>query len=185
MDYIFTSARLGFRRWTGEDRIPFRSINASPTVMEYFPDVLSADQSDDLVDRAMHHFEDKGFGPYAVDRLDTVLPEFIGFVGLFTPGFQLEYGQNWTEILWRLHPDHWGVGLATEGASRVVRYAFEELGLEEIYSFTTISNKRSERVMQKTGMTRIRDFDHPSLSEDHPLLRHVLYCIKKNKIIET
>jgi len=54
------------------------------------------------------------------------------------------------------------------------------LDLKEIVSFTASSNKISERIMQKIGMIRDMsgDFDHPSLTLEHPLSRHVLYRIK-------
>lgn len=178
MKYLFKSDRLGFRQWTETDRMPFSRLNASSVVMEYFPATLSLEESNALVDRAITHFEDKGFGPYVVERLDTDRPTFIGFIGLFTPSFQLDYGDDWVEIGWRLHEDHWGIGIASEGARRVIDYAFTELDLPAIYSFTTIANKRSERVMQKIGMQHIGFFDHPKLDVDDPLLPHTLYRIE-------
>jgi hypothetical protein len=58
----------------------------------------------------------------------------------------------------------WNQGLATEGASEVLRYAFEELLLPEVVSFTVQDNLASRRVMEKIGMTRdlAGDFDHPA-----------------------
>jgi len=180
MKYIFQSDRLGFRHWTDADRIPFATMNADPVVMEYFPDVLTTAESNALVDRAIAHFADKGFGPYAVDRLDLDVPTFIGFIGLFTPSFELDYGSDWVEIGWRLHPDHWGIGLASEGAQRVIHYALEDLALPAVYSFTTITNTRSERVMQKIGMEHIGYFDHPKLDADDPLVPHTLYRVERH-----
>ena len=50
--------------------------------------------------------------------------------------------------------------------------------ITELYSFTSLPNLRSERVMQKIGMTRMKEFDHPLVPADHPLCKHVLYHIK-------
>jgi RimJ/RimL family protein N-acetyltransferase len=85
------------------------------------------------------------------------------------------------EIGWRLAFEHWGQGLATEGARAVLSYGFETLGLEQIVSFTVPANVRSRRVMEKLGMTHDPrdDFDHPSLAEGHRLRKHVLYRIKR------
>jgi ribosomal-protein-alanine N-acetyltransferase len=71
--------------------------------------------------------------------------------------------------------------LATEGARAVVRYGFEELGLDSVVSFTVPENLRSRRVMEKIGMTHDPrdDFDHPLLPEGHPLRRHVLYRLTR------
>jgi RimJ/RimL family protein N-acetyltransferase len=48
-------------------------------------------------------------------------------------------------------------------------------------SFTTVSNQRSRRVMERIGMMRdaAGDFDHPRVPEGHPLRRHVLYRLRR------
>jgi RimJ/RimL family protein N-acetyltransferase len=48
-------------------------------------------------------------------------------------------------------------------------------GLDEIVSFTAVTNARSIAVMERLGMTRIREFQHPQLPDGHPLRQHVLY----------
>jgi RimJ/RimL family protein N-acetyltransferase len=81
------------------------------------------------------------------------------------------------EVGWRLHPDHWGHGYATEAAGASLRFGFDEAGLVEIVAFTTTLNTRSQAVMERIGMARDpgADFDHPALPEGSPLRRHVLY----------
>jgi RimJ/RimL family protein N-acetyltransferase len=59
------------------------------------------------------------------------------------------------EIGWRLAAAHWNRGLATEGARRCLRYAFQELALPEVVAFTVPANLRSRRVMEKLGMSRL------------------------------
>ena len=58
------------------------------------------------------------------------------------------------EVGWRLHPDHWGHGYATEGAGASLRHGFESGGLDEIVAFTTALNTRSQAVMVRLGMVR-------------------------------
>jgi ribosomal-protein-alanine N-acetyltransferase len=89
-------------------------------------------------------------------------------VGDFTPAI---------EVGWRLAPDAWGHGYATEAAREAVRFGFEDVGLEQIVSFTVPANVRSRAVMERLGMTHdpTDDFDHPRLPEGDPLRRHVLY----------
>ena len=57
---------------------------------------------------------------------------------------------------------------------------FEEVGLDEIVSFTTVENIRSRHVMERIGMTRdpAEDFEHPNVAEGSPLRPHVLYRIQ-------
>jgi RimJ/RimL family protein N-acetyltransferase len=130
-----------------------------------------------MVDRIESHFRAKGFGLYAAELRNDA--RFIGYVGLHTPTFEAHFTPC-VEIGWRLASDVWGKGLATEGALAVVQHAFENLGLDQVVSFTVSANRRSIRVMEKIGMTRAAadDFEHPSLPACHPLRHHVLYRLR-------
>ena len=146
--------------------------------MEFMPALLTRSESDLLVERINEHFRDHGFGLYAAElREDRT---FIGYVGLAVPSFEARFTPC-VEVGWRLAANHWGRGLATEGARAVVKHAFGELGLDEIVSFTVPANVRSRRVMEKIGMTHdaSEDFDHPNLPVGHPLRRHVLYRLRR------
>ncbi len=171
------TARLILRHWRPEDREPFSILNADPVVMEYFPSPLSRTESDALADRIEAHFTKHRFGLWAVE-IPSVSP-FAGYVGLAVPSFQAHFTPC-VEIGWRLARERWGKGYATEGARAVLAFGFDELKLDEIVSFTTASNLRSRRVMDRIGMTHSveDDFDHPALPEGHPLRPHVLYRIR-------
>jgi len=73
--------------------------------------------------------------------------------------------------------EYWNNWYATEAAQACLSYAKENLPLHTIWSFTTLPNKSSERVMQKIGMTKMKEFLHPVVPEDRPLKQHVLYRI--------
>ena len=90
------------------------------------------------------------------------------------------------EVGWRLDSKFWGQGFAHEGAFAALKFGFEQLQLEEIVSFTTVTNVRSRRVMEKLGMHRREedDFDHPKLKPDHPLVHHVLYRLSQREWIQ-
>jgi ribosomal-protein-alanine N-acetyltransferase len=176
MMYVFKTPRLGFRKWKVEDRASFARLNGDEETMKYFPEPMTRKASDDLVDRIELHFEKHGYGYYAVDELST--GKFIGFIGFGRPRFDADFTPC-IEIGWRIHKDFWGNGYGTEGALACLDYAFDHLGLEEIYAMTATYNTPSERVMQKIGMMRIGAFDHPLIERGHPLERHVLYRIRR------
>lgn len=167
--------RLLLRQWREEDRQPFAELNADPETMRYFPATLTREESDAFVDRASELIEERGWGLWAVEVVGGA--PFVGFVGLNVTRFGPMEGT--VEVGWRLRREHWGNGYATEAAREALRFGFEELGLDEIVSFTSIPNTPSQRVMERIGMTRdpSRDFDHPSIPDGHPLQRHVLYAI--------
>lgn len=83
--------------------------------------------------------------------------------------------------------DYWGQGYATEGALAAIQFGFEQLWLPEIISMTAVINTRSQRVMQKLGMTcnRDEDFDHPFVPAGHRLQRHVLCRLSKRSFEST
>jgi len=168
------TTRLRLRRWLASDRVPFAALNADPLVMEHFPRVLSRDESNALADRIEAHFERHGFGLWAAEIRGSA--PFVGFVGLAVPSFEASFTPC-VEVGWRLAREHWGRGLATEGARAAVELASRDLGLREVVSYTVPANRRSRRVMEKLGMTHdpADDFDHPELPVGHPLRRHVLY----------
>ena len=125
-------------------------------------------------------WRDRGFGLWAVERLDT--GEFIGFIGSRSARWQAAFTPC-VEVGWRLAKKHWGHGYAPEaryglrwrGASRNV-----DLPDDEIVSFTTVANVKSQRVMEKIGMVHDRTTTSiirwcPTGSER----RHVLYRIDR------
>ena len=173
-----TTARLRLRHWREEDLSAFASMNADPRVMEFLPKVLSRAESDALASRISESFAIRGFGGWAIEVRG--IADFIGFAGLSVPRFEAHFTPC-VEIGWRLAYDFWGFGYATEAASAALEFGFQEIGLEEIVSFTTSKNRRSRRVMERLGMKRSEedDFLHPLLEESHPLRAHVLYRITR------
>jgi len=169
--------RLVLRQWQDEDLEPFAELNADPEVMRHFPGMLTREQSDAFVELQRNLLAERGWGLWAVEADSGV--GFIGFVGLAVPRFEAHFMPA-VEIGWRLRRGAWGHGYATEAAGGAADYAFDEIGLDEIVSFTTTANERSRRVMQRIGMSwdPTEDFDHPLLPPGHPLRRHVLYRLR-------
>lgn len=171
--------RLLMRRWRPDDRDRFAVINADVQVMRFFPAPLNRSESDALVDRIEAGFETNGFGLWALERRDN--REFIGFTGLSVVPSNIPCAPA-VEVGWRLHPDAWGQGFASEAARRALHRGFTEFAIDEIVSFTAAINLPSQRVMQRIGMTHDSsdDFDHPVLGRKHPLRPHVLYRITRS-----
>lgn len=168
---ILKTKRLILRPWKTEDLEPFAALNADPRVMEYYPSVLSREESDRFATKIQSQIEEKGWGLWAVAL--PGIAEFIGYVGL------QNVDDATVEIGWRLAFEYWGKGYATEGALECLQYAFKNLNLQQLVSFTSVQNMRSRAVMERIGMQHDPkdDFNHPRLPEGHPLQKHVLYRI--------
>ncbi|MBD5333906.1 MAG: GNAT family N-acetyltransferase [Bacteroides sp.] len=172
MKYIETD-RLILRSWRPEDLPLFAAINKDERVMRYFPATLTEEQTESFYNRIQAEFDRVGWGLYAVELKSDGI--FIGYVGLHGIGFDADFTPG-VEIGWRLAADYHNQGLATEAAEEVLKMA-KKSGLNKLYSFTAKPNLPSERVMQKIGMTKIGEFEHPDLSVGSPLRTHVLYAI--------
>lgn len=160
--YIETE-RLILRSWEAADRQLFAELNASKSVMKYFPNPLSVEESDDFADRIEKESEETGIGLYAVEIKET--GEFIDYVGFHRFSFDAPFSPGW-EIGWRISDIHWHNGYATEAAKARIDFAREKKFCEKIYSFTAIQNTPSENVMKRIGMKFEGTFMHPADSND-------------------
>lgn len=175
---VLRTDRLILRPFETADRAPFSELNADPAVMEWFPSTLTRAQSDDFADRIDVGFAARGWGLWAVDAVAVDgVAGFVGFVGLTPVPDDLPPAPA-VEVGWRLARAAWGRGIASEAATASLRFAFDELGLVEVVSFTAVPNERSQAVMCRIGLTRRpeRDFDHPRLDPASRLYRHVVYA---------
>ncbi len=170
--------RLLLREWRRGDLEPFAQLNADPAVAELLAGPLPREESDALAGRIVAGWRERGYGLWAVERIEEGM--FLGFTGLSLPRWAPEPS---VEIGWRLARHAWGHGYATEAARTAVRFAFEDLALDALVSYTAVTNARSRRVMERLGMHRDRpepfDFLHPRLPEGHPLREHVTYRLSR------
>jgi len=171
----FSTDHLRAERRSAADFDDLRRLHQDPRAMATLAAdgrPLPAEQTRQSLQASLDHWERYGYGIWTFRaRADG---QFVGYCGL---RHSQVAGRPEVELLYALLPDYWGRGLATEAASAVVQWAFDEHGLVEIWASTQAANTRSRRVMEKIGMTRDPrdDFDHPLLAEGHPLRRHVLY----------
>jgi RimJ/RimL family protein N-acetyltransferase len=166
------------RDWKESDFEPFAEMNSDPEVMRYFQAPMTRSESLDTFSRIREEIAQRGWGVWAIEAEGR----FAGMVGLHVPEWQLPFSPC-VEVLWRLRKEFWGHGIAYEAANRAIEDGFSKAGLEEIVSFTTASNLRSIRLMERLGFERDHqgDFDHPAVLLGHSLRRHVLYRKKKPK----
>jgi RimJ/RimL family protein N-acetyltransferase len=185
MIHTLHTKRLMLRQWKDSDFAAFAKMNADEEVMQYFPNTLTEIQSDHFASTLKSLISTRGWGLWAVELTHAeggLLPaEFIGFVGLHQPDVELPFiqGEQCTEIGWRLDKKYWHQGIACEAATAVLTFAFETLKLPKVISFTSNRNQPSKKLMQRIGMSDLKqNFKHPALPDHHELAEHVLYEIK-------
>ena len=156
---MIRTERLLLRRWTDADRAPFAAMNADPVVMEHMQGL----------DVARSRWMRSSIGSSATGR------SMAGACG--RSRCRASPRSSATSACGRptTSPTGWsrsaGAWRARTGAtatprrrrSEALRFGFEEVGLDEIVSFTVPQNVRSRRVMERIGLVRdpAGDFDHP------------------------
>ncbi len=140
--------RLSMRNFTLADFDDLYALNSDPSVMKFIADgtVSTRDEVAGALRRFVRYptlYPDLGI--WHTSRRDT--GAFIGF-------FALNYAGKSTdiEIGYRLLRNAWGLGFATEGATALAQYGFDDLGLDRIIGVTLPGNKPSQRVLMKAGL---------------------------------
>ena len=180
--FFIETKRIGLRKFTASDLDAFAALNSDPKVMQFFPSPLTKEQSVALIDRINKHIDDNGFGLWAAELRAT--NEMMGFVGMQVVPYETDFTPA-VEIGWRLARKFWGKGYASEASIACLQYAFNKLNLDKVVSFTALSNQKSYAVMERIGMKKSGEFDHPKIKKGHPLERHVLYEISKQEFQST
>ena len=141
-----STERFVLRRFVESDAPLLAAMNMDPEVMRYIrpPDA----DPDGALERARAIIARQrgNYGLWAIE--DKPSGELLGWGALK----DLD-GTKEIEVGYGLRPEAWGRGVATEIARELVRYGFEDLGLQRIVAVTQPPNMASRNVLTKLGMT--------------------------------
>jgi RimJ/RimL family protein N-acetyltransferase len=164
------TGRLVLRPWTEADVDPLAAIFAEPAFWHYpFGRGLTREETEQFLRRQLEHWATHGFGLWAAELKDG--RRLIGYIGLALATW-LPQVMPAVEVGWRLHPDHWGRGLATEGGRASLGHGFGALALDRIIAIVMPENVASRRVMAKLGMVQTsttRDAERDVALEIHEI----------------
>lgn len=164
----FQTHRLIALRLRSEDWSELCRLYQDPRVMATLSidgSVLSEDEVRQRLQQHLEHWDCHGFGVWMFrDKVDG---RFIGRAGLKNSHVG---GNDEVELLYTVMSEYWGKGLATEMAEAILTISFEQLGLADVVCFTLLTNRASQRVMEKVGFKYERNIIHVGLP-------HVFYCI--------
>ncbi|CAN5465486.1 GNAT family N-acetyltransferase [soil metagenome] len=149
MDAVIETPRLSLRHFVAADLDPLSELMANADFMRFASGVFTREQTASfLFDRVIAPAQAGLPSLFAVILREE--NRLIGYCGFFR---QIVDQENEIEIGYRLSPDYWNRGLATEAAQAVRGYAFEVLKLERVISLIHPENHASRRVTEKNGMT--------------------------------
>ena len=145
---LLDTERLILRRLSLADLDNMARLNSDPDVMRYIGDgsVWTRAQSEARIRRILKVYEIyPGLGLWAGEEKST--RRFVGAYALIYIPKTIE-----VEVGYRLCKSAWGRGLATEGATALVRYGMFELGLDRVVGLTHPHNEPSKNVLMKSGL---------------------------------
>ena len=144
--------RLLLREITWNDLESIHRLHSVPEVDEY--NTLGIPKDIDETRELMRpDIEAKGKDPQSRYTWRIILKnsgEFIGITGMTLSNNKFRLG----EIYYKLLPEYWGKGYATEVARQLIITGFNTFHLHKVEAGVATENERSTRVLERVGMTR-------------------------------
>lgn len=144
--------RLLLRELTPEDLNVIHRMNSIPEVDQY--NTLGLPEDIAVTGKLLQDWlSEQHASPrlhYVLGITDTASGIFIGMIGLRLGKLKYRIAEIW----YKLFPDHWGKGYATEALKELLRFAFKEMNLHRIEAGCAVGNAGSIKVLEKAGMTR-------------------------------
>ena len=145
---VLQTTRLTLSPCRPDDRADFIDLELDPQVMRFLNGGHAVDH--ERVDPDAPFLMPRGTEPYVWTARRAPDDAFVGWFCLWPESTTL------AELGYRLRRTEWGQGLASEGASVLVKWGFESGGYDRIVATTMAVNAASRRVMEKIGMRYAR-----------------------------
>jgi RimJ/RimL family protein N-acetyltransferase len=165
MAVIARTSRLSLRRITEADARLLFDLDSDPEVTRFTGPTLAT--IEEYAAKISNEFLRYDVHPVAGIFLAESAGEFLGWF-LLRPGPDYRFASltGWDrpsdiELGYRLKRHAWGKGIATEGSAALVARAFAEPSVTGVVAHALVANRGSTRVMEKVGLTRVREFDFP------------------------
>ena len=163
MQFYIETERLILRELLTADSAAMFELDSDPLVHRYLGNnpITKPEQAEETIAFVRQQYADHGIGRWAV--LEKSSGNFIGWSGLkFITSIENKR-THFYDVGYRLMPQHWGKGYATESAKAALKYGFETMQLEEIIGSAHQHNKASRRALEKCGLTFVEQYTWQNL----------------------
>jgi len=141
-----TTARLRLRAYSSEDEAEFVALFIQPGVLDHSSASPDPEQSRALFHKGLDFQTAPPEKPFQLWKL-TRQGKLIGHAEL---KWTENCADNELEVVYFLHPDHWGAGLGTEVCRALVSQGFKT-GASAIIATVDTDHEASIRVLEKSG----------------------------------
>ncbi len=138
---MIETPRLLLRPFSHDDLDVLARLMSDPAFMRFSGGLKSREETGAFLDKIIGWDEARRPSPFAVIKRDE--GKLIGYCGFL---HQSVDGEEEIEIGYRLDPNYWNLGLATEAARAVRDHGFQRLKLDRVISLIHPDNAASRRV---------------------------------------
>jgi RimJ/RimL family protein N-acetyltransferase len=149
---MIETARLILREFREQDLAALHALVSNVAVMQSSDGVEDEARARKRLEGYQASYRQHGFGKWAVELKGS--GKVIGYCGFGLEEFD---GKCEPELGFRLLPEFWGSGLATEAAEVCSQYAWAKLKFPRFLGFAHPANGASRRVLEKIGMRELGD----------------------------
>ena len=167
--------RLGLRELGTDDAESLFEILSDAETMKYYPAPYTIEGVNRWIDKSIESYHKNGFGLWAV-----ILKETNSFIGQCGISLQDIDGEIVPEIGYHIHKRYWNRGYVTEAAKAALQYGFHQFGLKKLFIHTYVKNTPSQRIAEKLGMKKIKEYAKHIESHD-VVWKHVVFEMSKNE----
>jgi len=163
--YIETE-RLILRDLRYEDLDGIYELDSNPLVHKYLGNnpITSKKEAKNIIQFVQLQYKDRGIGRFAT--IEKSSGRFIGWTGLkLNKGEQeaLNDKQDFYDIGYRLIPEFWGKGYATEASLSSLEYGFFSLNINRVCGAAEVANLASNSILIKIGLKFKNEFNYNSV----------------------
>ena len=151
---IVETKRLILRELREDDKENLAKVLSDPISMQYYNHPFNEHEVEEWINWNIENYATYNCGLWAV-----ILKEDGTFLGDCGITMQNIDGEILPEIGFHIIKEYCNKGYASEAAKACMEYAFDVLGFEQIYSYSTIDNLPSQKVAAKIGMKQHKVFE--------------------------
>ena len=171
-EFSIATERLILRELTEQDVPSLYEILSDPETMKYYPAPYDLKGTEGWVNYSRNSYAKNGFGLWAMTlKADG---SFIGQCGLHYTNID---GEKVPEIGYHVNKKFWNKGYATEAALASLKYGFEKFHLPQIFIHTWVKNIPSQRIAEKVGMQKAKEYDK-HIPAHNIFMRHIVYFMQ-------
>lgn len=158
MSIILETRRLILREFTLADAADLFAMDSLPIVHRYLGNkpIQSMLEAEQIIENILQKYSEYNIGRWVAIEKQSM--QFVGWSGLNLVTQAKNNHINYYDLGYRLHPDFWGKGYASESAKAALDYGFENLLLSEVFGTCHEENIASRKALEKCGLKFIEKF---------------------------